>query len=84
MRYVSEWDKDGKPVAYEPITPEIFKKAADTISSSFALFLNYLGLAMKSWDVKSLLIITLMKDSLGPVMMSVATFTNAIISAISA
>jgi hypothetical protein len=82
MKYVSEWDKNGKPAAYKTITPEMFKSAANAISSSFMIFLIFLGNAMKSWDHKKVWILDLMKDSLGPVMKSVALFTDAILAAV--
>jgi hypothetical protein len=82
MKYVTEWDKDGRPVAYKPITTTMFKDAADTISTSFMIFLTSLGNAMKSWDYKKTWILRLMKNSLGPVMKSVAVFTDAILAAV--
>lgn len=84
MKYATEWDKDGHPIAYESITPQMFKDAAIAISSSFATFLVYLSAGMKTFDVKSIFAIRLLKDSIGPVMKSVATFTDAILAAVSA
>ena len=80
MKYVSAWDKEGKPVEYSQLTPQMFKAAANAISSSFMIFLMSLSAALKTFDMKSISVINLIKDSIGPVMKSVGHFTDAIMS----
>ena len=80
MKYVSAWDKEGKPAEYSQLTPRMFKAAANAISSSFMIFLMSLSAALKTFDMKSISVMNLIKDSIGPVMKSVGHFTDAIMS----
>lgn len=78
MKYVTEWDKDGKPIKYESMTPDLFMRAANSISTSFTLFLTQLGKSMESWDYRKAFVLMLLKDSLGPVMQSIGAFVDGI------
>lgn len=82
MKYVSAWDKDGNPAEYSPITAQMFKDAAHAISSSFSIFLIQLSTAFKTFNKKTVYVMNLIKDSIGPVMKSVGNFTDAIMSAL--
>lgn len=78
LKIVSEWDKDGKPIKYEKMTPSMFRRAANAISSSFAIFLSLLGKAMKDWNWHKAFILKMLAETLQPVMQSVGTFVDAI------
>ena len=83
MKYVSEWDKDGKPSAYKTITYTMLTNAATKISQSFGVFLRELGRGMDALDGNSAYVIAVIGKSLGPVMDSVGTFAEAITAVIS-
>lgn len=83
MRYVSEWNEDGTPAKYEPISYPMFIMAGTTISISFRVFLEELGRGLRSLKGLSLKTIVLLGAGIGPVMRSVKNFTDAILSVLS-
>jgi hypothetical protein len=84
LKYVSEWDKDGKPAKWETITPAKFKSAGTAISTAFGVFLTSLGMGLKLLDKPALEALEGLSKGIKPVMESVGTFTNAILTVISA
>lgn len=84
FKYVSEWDKNGKPLKYETITPTMFKSAGVAVSTAFGTFLQQLAISLKMLDKSSLEALKALSKGIKPVMESVGTFTNAILSVISA
>ena len=84
MNYVSEWDKEGKPIAYKSITMIMLKQAATTISRAFEEFLVALSVGIQALSKTSAMTLFWMSKSIGPVMNSVATFTDSILKVISA
>lgn len=84
FKYVSEWDKNGKPLKYETITPTMFKSAGVAVSTAFGTFLQQLAISLKMLDKPSLEALKALSKGIKPVMESVGTFTNAILSVISA
>lgn len=84
LKYVSEWDENGKPLKYETITPTMFKSAGIAVSTAFGTFLQQLAISLKMLDKPSLEALEALSKGIKPVMESVGTFTNAILSVISA
>ena len=84
FKYVSEWDENGKPLKYETITPTMFKSAGVAVSTAFGTFLQQLAISLKMLDKPSLEALKALSKGIKPVMESVGTFTNAILSVISA
>ena len=84
MNYVSEWDKDGKPIAYKSITMPMLKQAAGVISKAFEQFLVSLAVGVQALSKTSMVTLYWLSKSISPVMNSVATFTDAILKVISA
>ena len=84
LKYVSEWDENGKPLKYETITPTMFKSAGVAVSTAFGTFLQQLAISLKMLDKPSLEALKALSKGIKPVMESVGTFTNAILSVISA
>ena len=84
LKYVSEWDENGKPLKYETITPTMFKSAGAAVSTAFGTFLQQLAISLKMLDKPSLEALEALSKGIKPVMESVGTFTNAILSVISA
>ena len=83
MKFVSEWDANGKPVAYETLTLAQFKEAGKTISIVFGTFLTQLGIGLKNIKDVSVGAILLLSKGIGPVMKSIKDFTSAILSVLS-
>ena len=83
LRYVTEWDKDGKPVAYATVTSDQLAHAGKVISQAFGVFLTELGKGMKALKGTSLFAMQMMAASIGPIMRSVGTFANAITAVMS-
>lgn len=83
MKYVSEWNTDGTPAAYETISMPMFREAGNTISTTFGTFLTELGRGLDA--IKDVSYVTIMKlaSGIGPIMSSVKNFTDAILSVIS-
>lgn len=84
LKYVSEWDENGKPLKYETITPTMFKSAGVAVSTAFGTFLQQLAISLRMLDKPSLEALEALSKGIKPVMESVGTFTNAILSVISA
>ena len=84
LKYVSEWDENGKPLKYETITPTMFKSAGIAVSTAFGIFLKQLAVSLRMLDKPSLDALEALSKGIKPVMESVGTFTNAILSVISA
>lgn len=83
MKYVSEWDENGKPAAYETLTLTMFKQAGDTVSITFGTFLKQLGEGLEKLKDVSYATILLLSAGIGPVMGAVKDFTDAILSVLS-
>lgn len=84
LNYVSEWDKDGKPIAYKSITMPMLKQAAGVISKAFEQFLVSLAVGVQALSKTSMITLFWLSKSISPVMNSVSTFTDSILKVISA
>lgn len=74
------WDKEGKPIHYRIFNKDEFKNAAEAITTSFATFLSTLDAGLLPLGLRSSMVINTIKDSIGPVMNAVKTYTDAILS----
>lgn len=83
MKYVTEWDKDGKPLKYETVTYRQMGNAGIMISKAFGTFLRELGSGMNALKDTTLFAMQMLSVSIGPIMSSVGTFANAIIKVMS-
>ena len=83
MKYVSEWDENGKPIKYESITPAKFQAAGTAISVAFGIFLKQLATGLKLLDKQGQEAINALSKGIKPVMEAVGTFTNVILTLIS-
>ena len=83
MRYVSEWNDDGTPAAYDTISMAMFREAGNTVSVTFGVFLEELGKGLNAIKDISGRTILLLAAGIGPVMNSVKNFTDAILSVLS-
>lgn len=83
LKVVEEWDEKGKPKKYKTVTPAMFDGAAKVISKNFTTFIKQLGYSMKSWNVESALVLSLMAGSISPIMKGVGDYVNAICKFIS-
>jgi len=82
MKYVTEWNADGTPKAYETLSMSKFRDAAVTVSVTFRVFIVELSKGMDS--LKSISLGTIAKLAVGikPIVMAVNTFTNTVLSAL--
>ena len=82
MKYVTEWNADGTPKAYETLSMSKFRDAAVTVSVTFRVFMVELSKGMDS--LKSISLGTIAKLAVGikPIVMAVNTFTNTVLSAL--
>ena len=83
MKYVSEWDEEGKPKSYETLTLTMFRQAGDTVSITFGTFLKQLGEGLEKLKDVSIGTILLLSMGIGPVMSAIKDFTDAILSVLS-
>ena len=84
LNYVSEWDKNGNPVAYKSITMQMLKAAATTVSRAFEEFVKALGNGMKAMEGVSVMTLFWFSRSISPIMNSIATFTDSILKVLTA
>lgn len=80
MRYVAEWDENGKPKTYKSVTAAQYQQAGIAISKAFGIFLRELGTGLDKLKNISAVTVAAMGHGLKPVISSVAKFTEAIMS----
>ena len=80
MRYVAEWDENGKPKVYKSVTAAQYQQAGIAISKAFGVFLRELGSGMEKLKDVSAFTVAAMGHGLKPVIEAVSKFTEAIMS----
>ena len=83
MKFASEWDKNGKPIAYQTVTPTMMGQAGITISVAFGTFLTELGRGLDALKPSSIYAIRMIGHALKPVISAVSMFVDTIVKVLS-
>ena len=79
-RFVEEWGPDGKPTKYRSFNASDFSAAAESISTSFRIFLDQMNAGLKDIKPKSIAIMNLLGIGIRPLIGAVSSFTKSILS----
>ena len=83
MTVADKWDKDGKPIHYKHLNPNIFGIAATKVSGSFRTFVENLGVAFSSISPFVKDTIEDLDDNMKPIVESVALFIDTVLKLVS-